>query len=110
MIWIVSGFVLWLLIAYSRQQDRIQAIEAELVKVRNTFRKLADERKAAQGMAETAPTGILPADPPQQAPDAPTAGGPVELPPQPATAAEPVIETPARRPSSPAPGPGKRGS
>lgn len=106
MIWIVSGFVLWLLIAYSRQQDRIQAIEAELAKVRNTFRKLAEERKAAQGTADTAPTGSLPADAPLQAPDAHTGVGPVEPPPQPAAVAEPVAEAPARPPSSPAPGPG----
>jgi uncharacterized membrane protein len=106
MIWIVSGFVFWLLIAYSRQQDRIQAIEAELVKVRNTFRKLADERKADQVPAVTAPTGVLPVDATQEAPDADTAGGSVEPPPQPAAVVKPVVEAPARPPSSVAPGPG----
>lgn len=105
MIWIVSGFVLWLLIAYSRQQDRIQAIEAELVKVRNTFRKLADERKAAQGAAESAPIGSPPADAIQEAPDAHAAHGPVEPPPQPAAMTEPVAEAPTHPPSSPAQAP-----
>lgn len=105
MIWIVSGLVLWLLIAYSRQQDRIQAVEAELVKVRNTFRKLAEERQAARDPAEAAPAGSLPADAAQEASDAGNAVRPVAPLQKPAAMAEAVVEAPSRPPSSPAPGP-----
>ncbi len=89
MIWILSGLVLWLLIKYSKQNERIQAIEAELLKVRNTFRKLADERNKAASTQAPSQQAAEPAGS-DTAPHKPAAPEPVKPAPLPRTDSRPV--------------------